>query len=371
MEIDVVQLAQEIIAINSVSRWSNAEVSDFLEQKLRISGFEVERLSYTDENGEKKISLVGKKGEGKDGLGFFSHSDTVPGDEWAWDPFSPKVENGRLIGRGSCDMKGPLAATLAAGASIDASRLKNPLLIVITADEEVSGRGAKQVVTESVLFQTHGPKHGIIAEPTEMKPVYAHKGGASVVVTAYGRSAHTSTDQGISANFLIAPFLAEMAELVELFKTDPSFMNRDFDPPTNGFNMVLDDGGWRPNVTAGKTVCTISFRPMPNDRSHDVIAMITERAEKYSFEVQSYKGDPFYISPQAEIVQASLTATCRSKPQTVPFGTDAHTIKDHLDLVILGPGNIAQAHTIGEWIDIAQLRASVEAYQQIALSLCT
>ena len=69
MEIDVVQLAREIIAINSVSRWSNAEVSDLLEQKLRISGFEVERLSYTDENGEKKISLVGKKGEGKDGLG--------------------------------------------------------------------------------------------------------------------------------------------------------------------------------------------------------------------------------------------------------------------------------------------------------------
>ena len=87
--------------------------------------------------------------------------------------------------------------------------------------------------------------------------------------------------------------------------------------------------------------------------------------------MQSYKGDPFYISPHAEIVQASLTATCRSKPQTVPFGTDAHSIKDHLDLVILGPGNIAQAHTIGEWIDIAQLRASVEAYQQIALSLCT
>ena len=218
------------------------------------------------------------------------------------DPFDPVIQDGRLFGRGSCDMKGPMAATITAGAQINAADLKKPLYIVITADEEVSGGGARQVAEESEFFKAERPKHGVIAEPTRLTPVYAHKGGGRVFVTAKGRAAHTSTDKGVSANFLIAPFLAEMAELAQLFKTDESFMNKEFNPPTNGFNMVLDDGGCRPNVAAAKTTCTLSFRPMPNDRSDDVITMITETAEKYGLEATSHKGTPFYVSPDAEIV---------------------------------------------------------------------
>jgi acetylornithine deacetylase len=267
-------------------------------------------------------------------------------------------------------MKGPLAATITAGAKVNAADLKKPLFIVVTADEEISGAGARQVAEESEFFKAERPKHGVIAEPTRLTPVYAHKGGGRVIVTAKGRAAHTSTDKGISANFLIAPFLAEMAELAKLFKTDESFMNQEFNPPTNGFNMVLDDGGCRPNVAAAKTVCTLSFRPMPNDRSDDVIAMITETAEKYDLEVSSQQGTPFYVSPDAEVVQAGLKATGTTKPGTVPFGTDAHAFKHHSQLVILGPGDIVQAHTVGEWIDIAQLSESVGVYQQMIEMFC-
>jgi acetylornithine deacetylase len=368
MGIDVVELTKDIVAINSVSRWSNAEVSNLLEDTLKQCEFEVEHLEFVDENGERKVSLVGKKGEGDDGFGLFSHSDTVPGDEW--DAFDSAVEDGRVIGRGSCDMKGPMAATITAGAQINAADLKKPLYIVITADEEISGGGARQVAEESEFFKAERPKHGVIAEPTRLTPVYAHKGGGRVFVTAKGRAAHTSTDKGVSANFLIAPFLAEMAELAQLFKTDESFMNKEFNPPTNGFNMVLDDGGCRPNVAAAKTTCTLSFRPMPNDRSDDVITMITETAEKYGLEATSHKGTPFYVSPDAEVVQAGLKATGTTKPGTVPFGTDAHAFKHHLQLVILGPGDIVQAHTVGEWIDIAQLSESVGVYQQMIEMFC-
>lgn len=370
MVLNVVDLTKDIVAINSVSRWSNAEVSNLLEDTLKQCEFEVEHLEFVDENGERKVSLVGKKGEGDDGFGLFSHSDTVPGDEWAWDAFDPAVEDGRLIGRGSCDMKGPLAATIVAGAEVNAADLKKPLFIVITADEEITGLGARQVAEESELFNTACPKYGVIAEPTRLVPVYAHKGGGRIVVTAHGRAAHTSTDQGISANFLIAPFLAEMAELAKQLKTDESFMNHEFDPPTNGFNMILDDGGCKPNVSAAKTVCTLSFRPMPNDRSDDIIEQVTESAQKYGFEIESRKGTPFYISPDAEIVQAGLKATGVEQPGTVPFGTDAHTFKNHLELVILGPGNIAQAHTVGEWIEITQLEAAVGVYKQMIADLC-
>ncbi len=370
MGLDVVQLTRDIVAINSVSQRSNKEVSDLLEDTLKDCEFEVERLEYVDDNGEQKVSLVGKKGKGSNGFGLFSHSDTVPGLEGEWDPFDPVIQDGRLFGRGSCDMKGPLAATIAAGANVNAADLKKPLFIVVTADEEISGRGARQVAEESEFFKAERPKHGVIAEPTRLTPVYAHKGGGRVFVTAKGRAAHTSTDKGVSANFLIAPFLAEMAELAKLFKTDESFMNKEFNPPTNGFNMVLDDGGCRPNVAAAKTTCTLSFRPMPNDRSDDVIAMITEIAEKYDLEATSQKGTPFYVSPDAEIVQAGLKATGTTKAGTVPFGTDAHAFKHHLQLVILGPGDIVQAHTVGEWIDIAQLSEAVGVYGQMIEMFC-
>ena len=370
MGLDVVQLTRDIVAINSVSQRSNAEVSDLLEKTLKQCAFEVERLEFVDKNGERKVSLVGKKGDGVDGFGLFSHSDTVPGMEEDWTPLHPVIEDGRLFGRGSCDMKGPLAATIAAGSEIDATRLQKPIFIVITADEEITGLGARQVAEESVLFNATRPKHGVIAEPTRLIPVYAHKGSGKVTVTAHGKAAHTSTDRGISANFLIAPFLAEMAELANLFKTDKSFMNHEFNPPTNGFNMILDNGDCKPNITAAKTVCTLSFRPMPNDRSDDVIAMVTERARKYGFEVSSSRGTPFYISPNVEVVQVGLKATGAAKPETVAFGTDAATFKNYLQLVILGPGDIAQAHTVGEWIEVAQLLKAVGVYQRMIGMLC-
>lgn len=370
MNVDMLQLAKDLIAIPSVSRSSNAVISDFLEEQLKQLDFEVERLEYVDENGETKVSLVTKKGSGTDGLSLISHSDTVPGQEQDWPAFSPAAQDGRLVGRGSCDMKGPLAATIIAAAETDARRLKKPIYIIVAADEEVGSVGASYIAAESTLFNHNGPKYGVIAEPTRLRPIYAHKGGCQVKVTAYGQAAHTSTDRGISANFLIAPFLAEMAELAKLLKSDESFMNQEFDPPTTGFNMTLDDGGCRPNVTAAKTVCTLGFRPMPNDRSRDIAAMITEKAAKYGFEVTSRRFEPFYISPEAELIQIACRCAAVEKAETVPFGTDAFVLQDALELVILGPGDIAQAHTVGEWVEIAQLEAAVAIYKQMIDQLC-
>ena len=370
MKLDPVVLAQDLIAIKSVSRWSNVEISNVLEERLKGWDFEVERLTYIDDNGEHKVSLVAKKGSGTDGLALISHTDTVPGQEADWAAFDPIIKDGRLFGRGSCDMKGPLAATVAAAVQIDPAQLKRPIFLVFAADEEVGGLGAQQVAAESILFNSDGPKHGVIAEPTGLIPVNMHKGGCHILVTAYGQAAHTSTDQGLSANFLIAPFLAEMAEMANLLKTDESFWNHAFTPPSCGFNMVLDDGGCRPNVTSPKTACTLSFRPMPDDRTDDIIAMITNKAEQYGFDVKVRLIKPLYVSPEADIVKSACQITGIRQPQAVPFGTDAFFLMDNLDLVVLGPGHIAQAHTVGEWIEIAQLREAVEIYRQMIESLC-
>jgi acetylornithine deacetylase len=382
--LDVIQLTQDIVAIKSESQVSNAQVSDFLQETLARCGFEVERLEYLDDNGERKVSLVAKKvgdtlsempsgvrsSGGSGGLGFFSHSDTVPGEPGEWEPFNPIIEDGRLIGRGSCDMKGPLAATIVAAADIDPARLRHPLFIVVTADEEVGFGGAYQVAAESQLLKAGWPEAAIIAEPTRLIPVYAHKGGIHIFVTAYGRAAHSSTDKGVSANFLIAPFLAEMAELATLFRRDERYMNHEFDPPTNGFNMVLDDGNCKTNVTAAKTVCTLSIRTMPNDNHEQSVAMIVEKARKYKLEVTQRGLETFYIEPQAEVVQAALKASGVSQAETVPYGTEASVFQKYVPCVVLGPGNIAQAHTVGEWIDLAELSRSVEVYRRMIERFC-
>lgn len=365
---DVVELTRELVAFDSVTRRSNREISDALEQRLRGLGFVVERLEFLDENGVPKVNLVARKGGGKGGLALISHSDTVPADEYLGDPFRAEVRDGRLTGRGSCDMKGPLAATLVAAARFRPEELKRPVTIVVTADEETTGAGAEQVARESQLLKE--VRYGVVAEPTHLIPVYAHKGGLRIEVTARGRAAHSSTDEGINANFLIAPFLAEMAALAPRFKTEERYLNRLFDPPTNGWNMVISDGNTAANVTAAKSVCVLSLRPMPDDPTDEIVEQIRERAAHYGLEFAIRGSGPYLVSPDSPIVRAALAATGCDAPQTVSYGTDAVKLRDVLEMVILGPGDIRQAHTIDEWIALDQLHAAVEVYSTLIRQFC-
>jgi acetylornithine deacetylase len=369
MSVDALELAQQLVSIDSVSRHSNAAASDLLHGVLEDAGFEVERVEYDDPDGERKVNLVGRRGNGSGGFGLFSHSDTVPGDSWTADPFTPRREGDRLIGLGSCDMKGPLAATIEAAAAPALDTLVRPVYVVVTADEEVSGRGALQVAARSRLYRA-GPARGVVAEPTRLTPVYAHKGGAKAVVTAHGRAAHSSTGKGVNATFLIAPFLAEMARLAEEIQRDESFLNHEFVPPHNCVNVTIDDGRTRPNVTAAKTVCTLAFRPMPDDRSDDLLAIIRERAERHGLHFKGVRGQAFRVAPECRVVQLALQATGVEQAVTVGFGTDAFAFMNDLELVVLGPGNIAQAHTEGEWIAVPELRRAVAVYRSMIDAAC-
>ena len=127
-----------------------------------------------------------------------------------------------------------------------------------------------------------------------MQPVYAHKGGAGITVTAHGVAAHTSTDKGVSANFKIAPFLAEMAEMAQTFRTEKRFQNPLFDPPTNGFNLVINDGGTASNVTAARTVATLKLRGMPDACFEEAVQMVVGRAEAHGLDVVHRSGGPFF-----------------------------------------------------------------------------
>lgn len=371
MSWNVVELTSKLVSMPSETPTSNRAISDFLAQVLAEAGFAVEVLSYLDDNGVEKVNVVGKKGGGAGGLGLFSHSDTVPGDV-GWVPFTPTVKEGKLYGRGSCDMKGPLAATIVAAARFDAAQLKKPLFIAVTSDEESGHTGSHFIVAESKTLTSAWPEYAVVCEPSELTPVYAHKGGTRISVTAHGMAAHTSTDKGTSANFLIAPFLAEMAELAKVFKSDKRFQNDEFSPPTNGFNLVINDGGAPLNVTAGRTVATMGLRAMPDAAIEEAIQMVVNRARAYNFEVEvaGKSFSHFYVAPDSPLVQAACRATGVARAVTVPYGTEAVTYQAHMQSVVLGPGNIAQAHTVGEWIDIAQLEEAVEVYSRLIDELC-
>ncbi len=370
MSHSVVDLTKDLVAIRSVSQRSNADVSDFIENWLRTNGFdEIERLEYTDDNGERKVSLVAKKGEGTGGLAFLSHSDTVPGMEDEWGAFDPVVKDGRLYGRGSCDMKGPLAATMIAAASVDSAKLNKPIYVVVTSDEEIGLLGAKYVADHSELLKASQPDYGVVAEPTSMIPVYAHKGGGRVFVTARGIAAHTSSGKGVSASIKLAPFLAEMAELSKKFLTDESYMNHDFDPPTNGFNLNFKDEGIG-NITSATAECTVSIRSMPNARYEEIIDEIVAKAESYGFEADSHMLHPVFTDIDSPLVQAACDATGISDPQTVPYGTDGFHFQSLMTLVVLGPGNIDVAHTVGEFVPVSELESAVDIYTQMIDTLC-
>ena len=369
MSVDAVALTQRLVAIDSVSRNSNAPVSDLLQQVLEGAGFELERLEYDDPDGVRKVNLVARRGAGSGGFGLFSHSDTVSGDSWAGDAWTPRVEDDRLVGLGTCDMKGPLAAAIAAAAAVPEDRLARPVYVVVTADEEVTGRGAMHVAGNSRLYRG-GPAYGVITEPTRLTPVYAHKASSLAIVTATGRAAHSSTGKGVNATLLMAPFLAEIALLAEEIKRDESFLNHEFAPPHNCLNVTINDGGTRPNVTAAKTVCTVNIRPMPGDRSDDLMAIIREKAQRHGLHCEAYNGKAFRVAPDCRVVEAARRATGAARAETVGFGTDAFAFMDDLELVVLGPGDIAQAHTEHEFISLTELHRAVEVYGRMIDEIC-
>jgi acetylornithine deacetylase len=366
------EFATEMVSRASPSRISNADVSDYAERTLRSLRFETERVEYDDERGVRKVNVIGKKGPGTGGLTFFGHTDTVPADNWfEGDPCKPFVRDGRLYGRGSCDMKGPDACMLAAAARFKPSELNRPVYIVLTADEEVGYGGATCVAARSQLFKEIKTGRGIIGEPTKLEVVYAHKGAIGFVITSHGRAAHSSTGLGVNANLALIPFLSEMKKIHDELQTDPRWRNDEFQPPIPGWNIGINDGNTAVNITAPRSVATVYCRPMPGTNIEELVHRVRSAADQFGLEMKTIgHGRPVYVDPKGEFVQQVLSVAGRTRPQTVPYGTDGLCFGEHMPLVVFGPGDIAQAHTADEWIGIDQLEKGTELYAKLIERFC-
>ena len=363
-------------SVSSVSpRWdqSNERVIELLADWCRDAGFVVEVLDVAGSPG--KYNLVASMGQGPDGLVLSGHTDTVPFDEgkWSGDPFRLREEDNRWYGLGTADMKGFFGVVLEALRGMELSRLKRPLVLLATADEESDMCGIRSLVQS----QRRLGRHAIIGEPTGLRPVRMHKGIAMEAIRITGQSGHSSNpDLGNNAlegmHRVMGELLAWRKELQQRL-SNPMFQVQ---VPT--LNLGHIHGGDNPNRICGHCEMHFDIRPLPgmqldelrgelDSRLADTLAGSGLKLERVSL----FDGIPAMETPAAaEIVQATERLTGH-QAEAVAFGTEGPYLNSlGMDTVILGPGSIDQAHQPDEYIAMDQLTPAVKVIRELVRHFC-
>ncbi|MGH7716063.1 MAG: M20/M25/M40 family metallo-hydrolase [Vulcanimicrobiaceae bacterium] len=361
---DAARFASDLIAIDSRSSVSNVPLTELLESRLH--DWQIERTDYTDASGTLKRSLVCTDEASTSPLAFAGHVDTVSDVGWQRDPFSPAIENGRLIGLGASDMKGSIAAFMTAFEQVD--RATRPTL-VFTADEETTKQGVREVVARSRILKERATKCIIACEPTTMQLVRGHRVDVQFIVHAHGVQAHSSTGRGVNANLLLIPFLVELRELHLRLREDKTLHDPQYDPPFCDLNFVIDNYGAFPNVTVGLATCRIKFRYSKSFDPRFVIEKIQDAAKRNGLELEVRREAPPPELPGNDPVVLALEKIAGTKAVVMGLGTEASEYSKLAPTLVIGPGRIEEAHKPSEAIGIDVLDAAVELYRRIALEL--
>jgi acetylornithine deacetylase len=358
-----------LISFPSVSQHSNVEITEHIARSVRgMNPSRLEQLEYRDSDGERKACCVARWGEGSGGLAYFGHTDVVPADDWSGpggDPFLAVVDGDRIYGRGACDMKGSLAMALAAAQARHGAEFRHPLYLAFTADEEIGYAGARHVAEHSEIFRemVQGQPRAIIGEPTKLRVVHAHKGTQLWRIIARGRAAHSSTGLGRNANLQMIPFLTELKSFYDEAELDPLWKDDRFQPPTLTMNIGLSDRTRAINITPPISVCTVYVRPAPGMDVTPLQNRIRETAEDFGLEFfVERRGSPVWTDPNSEFVRDALALTGCQAAETVCYGTDGCELTALKNMILWGPGDIAQAHTADEWIAVHQLRRGTQLF---------
>jgi acetylornithine deacetylase len=353
----VLRLAADLVAIDSRSFVSNLPIADRIEREL--AGFDVERLDYTDPAGVAKRALVAHRGP-RGGYALSGHMDTVPATGWESDPWAPRLDvEGMLHGLGSVDMKGQVAAAIVAAQRAAAD---TPVTLLITADEETTKAGAARIAKESALARSLGLKGIVVAEPTSLNPVRGHRSHIAFTATARGVQAHSSTGQGVNANWKLVPFLVAMEKVHARLRTVPALLDHDYDPPFSDFNLVLDNHGTALNVTVARATAHIKYRYSAKVSPEPVLTAVRIAAREAGLELtEQHEGSPPELPADHPLIALAVSLTGKP-PRTAPYGTDASELQALAPCVVLGPGDVAQAHTPRECVRAAELLEAVPLF---------
>jgi succinyl-diaminopimelate desuccinylase len=371
---ELLRFARELIAAPSENPGGTeeraAEVAAGILEDLGAS-------SETVRSEEGRPSVVARLGSGdRPILAWNGHLDTVPaGDRstWSVDPFAGSVTDGRLVGRGACDMKGPIAAALGAAAAIGRAglALDGTLELHLVADEELSGVHGTRVLRDGGRLTQDA---AIVGEPTEMEIALAERGGAWITAVARGRAAHGSQPhRGVNAIVTMSRFL------LRLHETLPDREHALVGRPT--VNVALVSGGSAPNVVPDRCEVDIDRRIIPGEDDPDeVIAPFRRLADDLRSDDPDSDIEPWIrewteaaetdgSSVIAAVARDAVAVETGTAPPFVGFTgiTDArYYINDaKIPTVILGPGSLSVAHTADEWVGVDELVTAARTYARI------
>lgn len=358
----VERILSDLVAIPSVSSLSNVPVINYAVSFLKSDAWEIRRYPYTDRAGTAKLNVVAMAPRARRAeLALVCHTDTVPFDpEWS-NAVDPVALSGKLYGRGSCDVKGYLACALAAIEKIDLRRLKRPLALVLTADEEIGCVGAKFLARKKAVRA----RYTIVGEPTGLHPVRAGKGYGLAEIIVRGKEGHSAyPERGRSAIFDAAHIVTRLERVA---KKLASRKNRDFDPAYTTLNVGLIQGGSAKNIVAGECRITVEWRPVPGQSPTWAADLIREALGGFDAALEVKRVDPaFEPSPTRDLANLMQSITGNAAT-TVSFGTEAaHLDTGGEETIVFGPGDMTVAHKSGEFVKIADLRKCA-AYLQTAI----
>ncbi|MEA2738714.1 MAG: acetylornithine deacetylase [Acetobacteraceae bacterium] len=361
-------LLERLVAFDTTSRHSNLALIGFV--RAYLDEFGVSYRVSTDASGQKANlhAVIGPQGSG--GLAFSGHVDTVPVDGQAWtgDPFALRRRDDKLFARGSCDMKGFVAACLAAVPDLQALPLARPLHLFISYDEEVGCLGAQRLI-EDLAASGLRPDLCVVGEPSGMKPILAHKGKVNLDVTVRGLTGHSSEPaKGVNAVQAAGEAIAWVAREARRLAVEGPFEDG-FDPPHTTIHVGTVEGGTILNIIPEHAAFTMEWRPIPGDSAHRHLermqAWIAETIEPAMKAVHPACGFAYEI--RLEMPGMALPAdhalatvvkhvTGSNSAGKVAYGTEGGFYETAgIPTIICGPGHIAQAHQPDEWIAQTQL----------------
>ncbi len=373
------EILGELIAYPTVSSDSNLELIAYLASRLGDAGAHVELQQ--DETGRKAnlFATLGPEADG--GIVLSGHTDVVPVEDQPWtsDPFAMAEREGRLHGRGACDMKGFIAAALAMAPHLAAAATVRPIHFAFTYDEEVGCLGARSLV-QLIGKKPYRPGIAIIGEPTGMRVVEGHKGCHEYTTRFGGLAGHGSApDHGVNAVEYAVRYVARLLELGDELRARAPAESR-FDPPWTTVNVGALQGGVAHNVIAGTAHVDWEMRPVSRQDADYVKAELAAYCQRHLLPAMRSVFPGAYIETEvigevagllpadenrARDIVAELTGA--NHADCVPFGTEAGLFQAlGMDVVVCGPGSIEQAHKADEYVTLDQLASCLNMLSALA-----
>ncbi len=365
----MLRLLKELIAINSENPpGCEAEVAKVLVDHMSDYGISHESIGHSDRPNLLFFSHEGETGP----LVLHGHMDTVPVgplENWTHDPFGGEIVNGKIYGRGSCDMKGALAALAETLVLYIEEGHDSPLVILNTSDEESGCSGAEEVARSGRL---HGVRYGVCAEPTSLEVLVSEKGMFWSRVVARGKAAHGSRpSEGINAIQLCMRALDILTTAEYPFEDDATL-------GTYSLNIGKIKGGIKINVVPDYCEAQIDMRTVKGQTPESLQQYMNQLLYKAGFgdrvRIEYIHGKPAVITPlDSEIVNVAIdTVEAITGRQCIPscatYGTDCSVLQPKIGIqnVICGPGSIEQAHQPNEFLSLDEFYKSVDVYLSIA-----